>query len=297
MINTCSMNIDFEKETLDMHLSLQDGFKKNLLKYMDKLADSALELFKSSVGNTAYDYLNNVKVLLQKADDSIKKLSDLKRKLNNYRSNFTDAELNRFIASYNKDYSSDIRVVLQNNIEIQNMLNELSDYVSFLFPITENRKFSVSSKSDNSKGSSENKKESTDLKENVLVISDIKQSIILPYEISELESILKENNNYNSFEEIIDENYTIPISRYKNSAISRFREAYFLVRHRSSGSIIDAFDLGLELFFKYDLNPAIITACKNIDELDVYLSCLENNELDSFKCFNIVYESLPTLKN
>jgi hypothetical protein len=41
------------------------------------------------------------------------------------------------------------------------------------------------------------------------------------------------------------------------------------------------------------LHPAIITACKSIDELDIYLSCLEDNQLDDFKIFDIKYEILP----
>ncbi|MBS5854436.1 MAG: hypothetical protein KIC56_04340 [Clostridium sp.] len=41
------------------------------------------------------------------------------------------------------------------------------------------------------------------------------------------------------------------------------------------------------------MHPAIITACKSIDELDIYLSCLEDNQLDDFKIFDIKYEMLP----
>ena len=46
-------------------------------------------------------------------------------------------------------------------------------------------------------------------------------------------------------------------------------------------------DLGFELMFKYKLNPIIIAACRNLEELDIYLDCLEENELFDFKCFEI----------
>ena len=51
--------------------------------------------------------------------------------------------------------------------------------------------------------------------------------------------------------------------------------------------------MGLELFGERYLHPAIISACRNIDELDVYLDCLHKNELDEFKIFDIKYELYP----
>ena len=65
------------------------------------------------------------------------------------------------------------------------------------------------------------------------------------------------------------------------------------MKKKENGSIKDAFDLGMELLFNYNLHPAIITACKNLDELDIYLDYLENNETDKFDCFKIVFEIAP----
>ena len=47
--------------------------------------------------------------------------------------------------------------------------------------------------------------------------------------------------------------------------------------------------------FNYKLNPIIISACRNLDELDIYLDCLEENELDDFTCFEIRFEVSPDL--
>ena len=41
------------------------------------------------------------------------------------------------------------------------------------------------------------------------------------------------------------------------------------------------------------LHPAIISACRNLNELDVYIDCLDKNELDDFKIFKIKYELYP----
>ena len=91
--------------------------------------------------------------------------------------------------------------------------------------------------------------------------------------------------------EIIHDLYIIPLSRFNHPAFSRFRETYKFVKTKSDKkSFIKALDLSLELMFKYDLNPIIIAACRNMDELDIYLDCLEEKELYDYKCFEIRYE-------
>ena len=58
-------------------------------------------------------------------------------------------------------------------------------------------------------------------------------------------------------------------------------------------NLTEAIALSIELMGKRYLYPAIISACRNLDELDVYLDCLEKNELDDFKIFKIKYELHP----
>ena len=65
------------------------------------------------------------------------------------------------------------------------------------------------------------------------------------------------------------------------------------MKEREKGSSRQAFDLAMELAFNSKLNPAIITACKTLDVLDIYLSCLEYNELSDFHFFKIKYEMNP----
>ena len=68
-----------------------------------------------------------------------------------------------------------------------------------------------------------------------------------------------------------------------------------MVKNKCNGSVLSALDLALELMMRYDLNPIIIAACRNIDELDIYLDCLEENELSQFDCFEIKFEVLPQI--
>lgn len=129
--------------------------------------------------------------------------------------------------------------------------------------------------------------------ENTLLISEIQNKVILPYSIDDLQKIIDTNTTFNSFREIIDKLYTIPITFYKSPSKARFKEAYRLMRKREKASVLSSLSLALELCFNSSLNPAIITACKNLDELDTYLDCLSENELNKFDLFNVKYEILP----
>lgn len=133
-----------------------------------------------------------------------------------------------------------------------------------------------------------------DLKEKTLIISLTDKKVVLPFIKEDIEEILNNSNDkYANIQEIIDDLYTIPMHYYSNPSFSRFKEAFKLVREREHSSFKDAIELGLEVFAYSSLHPAIITACKNLNEFDVYLSCLEYNELEDFHFFNIEYISPP----
>ena len=127
-----------------------------------------------------------------------------------------------------------------------------------------------------------------------LLISEKDQKAYLPYHYSDIQKICKEKEYiYHNFQQVIEKEYIISLEKFKNSSFSRFRETYNLMRHKEKTSIFEAFDFSLELMFKYELYPIIISACKNLDELDLYLNCLENDELDKFNCFKIIFEITP----
>lgn len=131
---------------------------------------------------------------------------------------------------------------------------------------------------------------------NCLIISDEDQKVYLPYSFEEVDKKFKTyGDKYESITDLIEKEYIKPSSFYKNPFTARFREAYKLMRRRQHGSIGAALALGIELAFETHLHPAIITACKNLEELDIYLDCLDDNELDKFSCFDIIYKSVPTI--
>lgn len=128
-----------------------------------------------------------------------------------------------------------------------------------------------------------------------LVISEEDGKVYLPYTKDEIKNEIAQNKG-TKISEIIENNYILPLDKYKNSIRARFREGYNLMYRKEGKSKKNAIMLGIELMFESNLHPAIISACKNLEELDIYLDCLEDNELEKFSCFKIIYKSLPTLR-
>lgn len=130
---------------------------------------------------------------------------------------------------------------------------------------------------------------------NTLVISEEDGKVYLPYSKDDIKNDVLQNKGA-KISDVIEEKYILPLDKYKNSMRARFREGYNLMYKREGKSKKSAIMLGIELMFETNLHPAIISACKNLEELDIYLDCLEDNELEKFSCFKIIYKSLPTLR-
>ena len=128
-----------------------------------------------------------------------------------------------------------------------------------------------------------------------LLISETLDTVILPFSNEEVKTILNQDDkDFKSFDEVVVSNFTRPLSDFKIPWVSRFRETMKLAK-RCNYSKLDSITLSLEMMNKRFLHPAIIAACRTLDELDVYLDCLDKNELDQFKIFKIKYVFRPVL--
>ncbi len=125
--------------------------------------------------------------------------------------------------------------------------------------------------------------------ENTLIISPKK--ITLPFTKTQIDTIIKNNSNKSqNIQQIIETTFTIPTKLYKHKLLSRLRETLKLMK-KERKSLYKTINLCLEVTLNIYVYPAIITACKNSSELEIYLDCLEKNELSKFPCFNIIYKS------
>lgn len=265
--------INKQKEALTLY---QKYYKKILIFIKQYSQDiNTEESFKSF--DSIYEYLSSSTKTLKAVKANVlstKRLIKLLSSLKSLLGLLDEATLNTTLQNFNKEYST-----LTKSISYQNRV---------IKPFIQNIvKLNILKST---------KKLPKETNENILIISEKQNKVILPFTYSEIEHFFEEHNEeYSDIEEVIEKNYTKPLKYYKNSAMSRFKEAYKLVTQREQGSIKDAVMLATEMFFTYNLHPAIITACKNLNELDIYLSCLEYNELDDFHFFKVVYEIAPVV--
>lgn len=279
--------IELEKIFLMSTLDIQKNFNKQLVMLNKNFMSTVKFSYDVTLNDKDFSYLNESTIILNKSFSNIRilqKLLDLLEKIDICNKNF---RIN--IEIYNNTFKESMNFIYTNTEIIEKFIHHTT-VNGFITPELllncSNTVIDIKPLPD----SESNNTDSSPYVENTLVISDTKKKVILPYNINKVEDILKNNNKYSSVEDVIDKIYTKPLNYYKFSPISRFKEAYKLITEREKGSKFKALSLAFELFSNYSLHPAIITACKSLDELDIYLACLEENDLDDFKFFNIKYE-------
>ena len=300
--NNISKFIDLEINSITALLSTQKTFSKQVLVFLkDFLGNIDTELTLSDEVN---EFISDASMYLSKINKNIEKynhLLDILDKIKNDCSNVEYSETINAISNYNKEFEAQTLSILRSNLDIERFIHSMSSVDISEYLSIEGLDKVYKTDKDNSELKKQSKfrilrKNNEALVENTLIISETNKTVTLPYKISDLKNLLRnDSEKYNSLSDIILDKYTIPISEYKFSALSRFKEAYRLIINKEHGSKKQALNLAFELFSNYNLQPAIITACKNLNELDIYLSCLEFNELEDFRFFKIVYDVLPVV--
>lgn len=217
----------------------------------------------------------NIENIIEPSDSLKEKIENYNKLAIDYTKHFDELTLKyeTFIESYVKDYLSIDSHVFESKETTITQDNDISQESNNTIPSDDNN---------------------NEIKDNrILTISETQNKVFLPYYVEDLEKKMK-NSKYQNLQQIIDSEYIVPLSKYKNAIISRFKEAFNLMRTKEHASISDSLSLALELTFNSLLNPAIISACRTLDELDIYLDCLNSGELDKFNIFEIKYEVLPT---
>lgn len=273
--------IDLEKVSLLSTLDIQKNFNKQILIFVKKFMTNIDLSCDSDPNNKASIYLNESTNCLNMSNSNISVLKNLLDSLEKIDSSNIEE-----LKNYNINFKECMNTIYTNTEKIENFIQKITLTDFSELPNTSSEVIAI----DNEQLSVTPNTESSPYTENTLVISESQKKIIFPYTLNKLEDILQNNARYHSIDEIINRFYTKPINYYKFSPIARFKEAYKLVKEKERGSTFKALSLAFELFGNYNLHPAIITACKSIDELDIYLACLEENDLDDFKFFKILYE-------
>ena len=284
-------NIKFNIKILSMHKSI-------LLNYVLKIVDEPI--LENSIDNAeqTIDFLTKLQYFLGLVNQNTECVEFLQSNYNKLKIPFELSELQEYYNIYNEKISE----INSSQLELNNFFAETSKILSYRIPNKEHKENTEQKEqkiaeepSALANTDSNNSIENNDLiyPENTLIISEISKTVLLPYKKSELDNLEDVSVNKN---DLIREKYVVPIEKYKSPALSRFREAFKLMRNIEKKSMIKAIDLGIELSLNSKLHPAIISTCRNLNELDIYLDYLDSNQTDKFNCFSIKFEITPSLK-
>ena len=312
--------IENEKSTIILMIDSQNVKKGILTDTMQRFANYADTVAPKEKNDSIAFFLNNFKNSLAIANTNIFLLNNLLGLLDellNIKDNKDDKEFFEKLDKYNVSFGEANDIILNNTIQIEQTLSHILSFSEFAFDsknklndlITnianknlvnlnaEGNTTSINVESISEVVINESLIQEFDKEEhpeNTLVVSEKEGIVLLPFTLREINTIYNENRDkYASFKQIIEEKYTVKFDEYRNPALASFREAFKLMRIKEKASIIKAFELGMELFFNYNLHPAIISACKSLDELDIYLDYLEDNETHKFDCFKIIFDMAP----
>ena len=205
---------------------------------------------------------NNVKKFV----NAKKKLADLKSKIEAFEGQELTNDIKNKIDSFNSNYEKIGDAVLHNILVIRETLDKIEGYEP---PVAKKEIF------DN----------------NTLRISEIDKKIYLPYTVEEVKEVLNDSGKYNSEQEIVENHFTIPTSTYMNFFTGRYKEVVSLIERTPDCEVGKMFALGQ--MFNTKVHPAIIRSCRTMNEYYYYLKCLENNNLEDFKVFDIKFEVPP----
>lgn len=298
-------NASIGNQDLDNLIEKETEIRDIIINFINSLENSISNLDHS---NDNLELLSEIQDIFTKVNDNLQMMHTLKTSF----SEISDKTVNLLIKIESSNSQPDFYYgEIQ---EIKDMINsftikdeEMQSKISFndekikQFFNKDNVKKLLSDYNIDSPFKDENKAKATNVesddktveKENhTLLVSEKNNKVYLPYSKSEVALYLEQYpESYSSFSDVVKSEFILPLDYYMNHpVVARFREAYSLIKDREAKSVIDALKYAFNLMFNYELNPAIIAACKTQDQLEHYLSCLKRNKLDEFTDFEIKFE-------
>lgn len=278
---------NFEANLVNINLKIAE--QENKRNEVTCLFDTLSKTDSVSKIESKKDYSEEINNISEKFAKNIEKLNSLKSLLIDINSDFISLSrsassdevainLKEKINSYFSTYEEIKKDIMLADIEVDRFVKRIN---------SSNDKKSEEVSEEISDGNIQNN--------NTLIISEKDNKVFLPYTVSEIQSYMeKYPKEYKSLEYVINKEFILPLDYYtKHPSLARFREAYSLIRDREAKSVFDALKYALNIMFKYDLNPAIISACKTEEALNLYIECLENKDLSKFNLFKIEFRLNP----
>lgn len=277
-----------EIEVIKDKIEIQEKNKNICNIYMEKISDYINHVIPSSIESQLQfeNILRSLKNICNNVILNLQELNELKGilySIEDIPSENTDR--------YNRLHTQIMQRIDKHDAEMQDFTTFVLQNYAFVFsadnnPLIENNVITRKACSTN------------DSNTNILIVSEKEQVAYLPYKIEDVEKYFKarrkNKHKYSSVQEVIDSKYIVSLSLYKFPTIARFREVFNLVRKENG--LLEAFETAVELMTNFNLDPIVVRACKSVQELNIFIDCLEENETDKFPCFEIKYEVAPTTR-
>ena len=280
-------SIENESQKIDLEISYQTNTRNKIIKLISSINTEIKEKQTDFTSSELYKFSKEVKSIYDSLNKSINLLTMLKNKIG-FLQNYKEHQNKYIYDKRAKEYSN----FLTNNYKILlNTCNKLQNFIT-----NENNKkffetFQINFNNDISTTTDENVLNDN----NTLIISEKDNKVFLPYKLDEVNYYLDNYpDQFNSIENVVAKLFILPLQYYIiHPSIARFRETYSLCRNKEKCNVFDSLSYGFELMLNNKLNPAIIAACKNKEQLSHYIECLNENCLNEFTDFEIKFEVNP----
>lgn len=312
--------INNEIKELNNVLKQQRQLKKTLLLYLEKISEGIYNSLNPKDTNQIHTFLDNIQRCFDRLKENISKIIELKDYLDSISQSNQYEDLN--FLNYNNRCSELMEKINYDNSSYYAFMDSLFEYINVTFPeitvdnnieqkkmselytsqISIDELFNEASEETPAKDEEmieekniveENSmdEETSNSTEKVLFISYKDNYAILPYSTKDLEQFFSSNpEKYSSLQDIIDKEYTISLENYKFDSSSVYDECMNIAKQSPDYSALKAIKFANNAKKYENANPIIIKACKSLDEIELYLNCLENNNLENFTLFKIVEE-------
>ncbi|MBR6034143.1 MAG: hypothetical protein IKP28_05380 [Clostridia bacterium] len=294
-----SEDIDF-LNNIQVKKNNVENKKKQLEASEDKIVEKIIQSRTNNENGPkhARETVSNSELALQSTDAAYKNLETIQ---NYYRS-----IENSIIIIYEKCKMNNSYIgIAEEMITLQDLIKNTKTLENTIEKDNEKNYLIINGFMENNSDVAERHEKYTDL--NKISIDQLQDNMVLrikekrvelPYTKKEVENYMKTYpEEYKTVKDVIVKEFMMHTSLFnKHPVLSRFKEAYYLCRNKEMMTIFESFSYAKNIMFKSELNPYIVAAAKSKKQLEDYIECLENNKLDEYKHFKIIYEINPMSK-
>ena len=210
--------LETEAINIQVLVAYQDSLREQILDYSRNFIEKFFYNSNKKYYSSISDFFKSLSIIFQNLNWNYENCNQIRKNFEKLKSDISAIGDNEFykcadiFANYNQSLGFYNDTLLKNTNEIQSLLASCQKI---------NIMNEIVSENDNTVSSQEVTVKNESLQENVLVISEKLNRVTLPFTIEELNNLLIANpNKYNNLEDIVWQEYTIPLKYYKNSSIA-----------------------------------------------------------------------------